>query len=138
MVYRIGKAHGHELDQGHIREFLATIGVGMTSQYLEQFGRELVGGLLGGFLGKTGKKGGQAAARVVFSFATIYALGQLAKRYYAGGRQMNTAHLKQTFGEMLEPAKKLQTQYLPDIQEKARNLDASSVLSMVQGNSAPA
>lgn len=60
MVYRIGKAHGHELDQGHIREFLATVGVGMTSQYLEQFGRKLVGGLLGGFLGKTGKKpGGQ-------------------------------------------------------------------------------
>jgi len=138
MVYRIGKAHGHELDQGHIREFLATVGVGMTSQYLEQFGRKLVGGLLGGFLGKTGKKGGQAAASVAFSFATTYALGQLAKRYYAGGRQMNTALLKQTFGEMLEPAKKLQTQYLPDIQEKARNLDASSVIAMVRGTSSPA
>ena len=136
MVSRIGKAHGHELDQGHIREFLATVGVGMTSQYLEQFGRKLVGGLLGGFLGKTGKKAGRAAASVAFSFATTYALGQLAKRYYAGGRQMNTALLKQTFGELLEPAKKLQTQYLPDIQEKARNLDASSVLSMVRGNGA--
>jgi hypothetical protein len=50
---------------------------------------------------------------------------------------MNTALLKQTFDELLEPAKKLQTQYLPDIQEKARNLDASSVLSMVRGNGAP-
>jgi tellurite resistance protein len=59
MVYRIGKTHGHELDQVHIREFLATVGVGMTSQYLEQFGRKLVGGLLGSFLGKTGKKGGK-------------------------------------------------------------------------------
>jgi len=137
MVYRIGKAHGHELDQGHIREFLATAGVGMTSQYLEQFGRKLVGGLLGGFLGKTGKKAGRAAASVAFSFATTYALGQLAKRYYAGSRQMNTALLKQTFGELLEPAKKLQTQYLPDIQEKARNLDASSVLSMVRGTNTP-
>ena len=137
MVYRIGKAHGHELDQGHIREFLATVGVGMTSQYLEQFGRKLVGGLLGGFLGKTGKKAGRAATSVAFSFATTYALGQLAKRYYAGGRQMNTALLKQTFSELLEPAKNLQTQYLPDIQEKARNLDASSVLSMVRGNGVP-
>ncbi|MCD8503479.1 MAG: DUF533 domain-containing protein [Burkholderiaceae bacterium] len=137
MVYRIGKAHGHELDQGHIREFLATVGVGMTSQYLEQFGRKLVGGLLGGFLGKTGKKAGRAAAGMAFSFATTYALGQLAKRYYAGGRQMNTALLKQTFSELLEPAKKLQTQYLPDIQDKARNLDASSVLSMVRGNGVP-
>jgi hypothetical protein len=51
---------------------------------------------------------------------------------------MNTALLKQTFGEMLEPAKKLQTQYLPDIQEKARNLDAGSVIAMVRGTSSPA
>ncbi len=58
MVYRIGKAQGHGLDQGHIREFLATVGVGMTSQYLEQFGRKLVGGLWGGLGGETGKKGG--------------------------------------------------------------------------------
>jgi tellurite resistance protein len=36
MVYGIGKQHGYELDQGHIRELLATLGVGMTSQYLEQ------------------------------------------------------------------------------------------------------
>ena len=133
MVYRIGKAYGHELDQGHIREFLATVGVGLTSQYLEQFGRKLVGGLLGGLLGKTGKKAGRAAAGVAFSFATTYALGQVAKRYYAGGRQMNTNLLKQTFSELLEPAKKLQTQYLPDIQDKARNLDASTVISMVRG-----
>src|SRR3990167_4623346 len=37
MVYNIGKAHGVELDQGHIREFIAAVGVGLTSQYLEQF-----------------------------------------------------------------------------------------------------
>jgi len=47
MVYGIGKVHGYELDQGHIREFLATLGVGLTSQYLEQFGRKLLGGLFG-------------------------------------------------------------------------------------------
>ena len=40
MVYGIGKTHGYELDQGHIRELLATLGVGLTSQYLEQTGRK--------------------------------------------------------------------------------------------------
>ncbi|MEN1729310.1 MAG: DUF533 domain-containing protein, partial [Pseudomonadota bacterium] len=45
MVYRIGKAYGYELDRGHIKDFLATLGVGMTSQYIEQFGRKLIGGL---------------------------------------------------------------------------------------------
>lgn len=34
MVYGIGKAHGVELDQGHIKEFIAAAGVGLTSQYL--------------------------------------------------------------------------------------------------------
>jgi tellurite resistance protein len=36
MVYGIGKAHGVSLDQGHIKEFIAAAGVGLTSQYLEQ------------------------------------------------------------------------------------------------------
>jgi uncharacterized protein (DUF697 family)/tellurite resistance protein len=137
MVYRIGKAYGHELDQGHIREFLATVGVGLTSQYLEQFGRKLVGGLLGGLLGKTGKKMGGAATGMVMSFATTYALGQVAIRYYASGRQMSTDLLKQTFTELIEPAKNLQAQYLPQIQDKARSLDASTIMSMVKGTGSP-
>jgi uncharacterized protein (DUF697 family)/tellurite resistance protein len=137
MVYRVGKAYGHELDQGHIREFLATVGVGLTSQYLEQFGRKLVGGLLGGLLGKTGKKMGGAATGMVMSFATTYALGQVASRYYASGRQMSTDLLKQTFTELIEPAKNLQAQYLPQIQEKARSLDANTIMSMVKGTGSP-
>lgn len=36
MVYGIDKAHGVTLDQGHIKEFIAAAGVGLTSQYLEQ------------------------------------------------------------------------------------------------------
>ena len=47
MVHSVGKAHGVDLDKGHIKEFLATVGVGLTSQYLEQIGRKLLGGLLG-------------------------------------------------------------------------------------------
>jgi len=137
MVYRIGKTYGHELDQGHIREFLATVGVGLTSQYLEQFGRKLVGGLLGGLLGKTGKKMGGAATGMVMSFATTYALGQVASRYYASGRQMSTDLLKQTFTELFDPAKNLQAQYLPQLQEKARSLDANSIMSMVRGTGSP-
>ena len=53
MVYGIGRVHGVTLDQGHIKEFIAAAGVGLTSQYLEQFGRKLLGGLLGKAAGKT-------------------------------------------------------------------------------------
>jgi uncharacterized protein (DUF697 family)/tellurite resistance protein len=133
MVYRIGKAHGVELDTGHIKEFIAAAGVGLTSQYIEQFGRKLLGGLLGKMAGKAVGKIGSAATGVAFSFATTYALGQVAKRYYAGGRVMNSSILSDTFQNLLGPAKQLQTQYLPQIQQKASTLDVSQVLSMVRG-----
>ena len=133
MVYGIGRAHGVSLDQGHIKEFIAAAGVGLTSQYLEQFGRKLLGGLLSKAAGKTFGKIGGAATGMAFSFATTYALGQLAKRYYAGGRAMNTAMLKETFQNLLGPAKQMQTQYLPQIREQAGTLDMGRVMAMVRG-----
>jgi len=133
MVYGIGKAHGVQLDQGHIKEFIAAAGVGLTSQYLEQFGRKLLGGLLGKAAGKTFGNIGGAATGMAFSFATTYALGQLAKRYYAGGRVMNTVMLKDTFQNLLGPAKQMQTQYLPQIQQQAATLDMGRVMAMVRG-----
>lgn len=136
MVFEIGRAHGYQLDKGHITEFLTTAGVGMTSQYLEQFGRKLIGGLLGQIAGGMGKNIGRAATGMAFSFATTYALGQLAKRYYAGGRQMDTAVLRDTFQGLLGPAKNLQQQYLPQIQQKAGTLDAGSIMNMVRNGPA--
>lgn len=133
MVYGIGSAHGVQLDQGHIKEFIAAAGVGLTSQYLEQFGRKLLGGLLGKAAGRTFGKVGSAATGMAFSFATTYALGQLAKRYYAGGRVMNTVMLKDTFQNLLGPAKQMQTQYLPQIQQQAATLDMGRVMAMVRG-----
>lgn len=133
MVYGIGRAHGVSLDQGHIKEFIAAAGVGLTSQYLEQFGRKLLGGLLGKAAGKTFGKAGAAATGIAFSFATTYALGQLAKRYYAGGRRMDTALLRDTFQNLLGPAKQMQTQYLPQIRQQAETLDMGRVMAMVRG-----
>jgi uncharacterized protein (DUF697 family)/tellurite resistance protein len=132
LVYRIGQAYGYELDRGHLKEFVATAGVGLTSQYLEQFGRKLLGGLLGSVGGGLGRMLGGAATGMAFSFASTYALGQLAQRYYAGGRQMSTALLQETFQSLLEPAKQLQAQYLPQIQQRASTLDAGKIMAMVK------
>lgn len=132
LVYSIGKAHGVTLDQGHIKEFIAAAGVGLTSQYLEQFGRKLLGGLLGKAAGKTFGKVGSAATGMAFSFATTYALGQVAQRYYAGGRVMSTALLRETFQGLLGPAKQLQTQYLPQIEQKAATLDAGQITALLR------
>ena len=133
LVYRIGKAYGFELDSGHVKDFVATVGVGLTSQYLEQAGRKLLGGLLGkvggGLLGGLGKQ----AVSSGMSFATTYALGHVARRYYAGGRQLSTEMLKGAYASVMQEAQGLQARHLPAMQEKARTLDARQVLSMVRG-----
>lgn len=132
MVYRLGKLHGFELDRGSIKDFLATLGVGLTSQYVEQIGRRLMGGLLGKIAGGLGGGLGSAATGSAFSFASTYALGQVAKRYYAGGRTINTDTLKASFSGLLSEAKSLQTRYLPDIQQRAKTLDMSQVMQAVR------
>lgn len=133
LVYRIGKAYGYELDSGHVKDFIATVGVGLTSQYLEQAGRKLLGGLLGKVGGGLLRGVGKQAVSSGLSFATTYALGHVAKRYYAGGRQFSTEMLKQAYASVMQEAQGLQARYLPAMQEKARTLDAGKVLSMVRG-----
>lgn len=134
MVYEIGKAHGANLDQGHVKEFIAAAGVGLTSQYLEQIGRKLLGGLLGKAAGKTFGKVGGAAIGMAASFATTHALGQVAKRYYAGGRTMSTAMLRDAFQNLLGPARQMQARYLSQIQQRAATLDPSQVVAMIRGD----
>jgi uncharacterized protein (DUF697 family)/tellurite resistance protein len=132
LVYRIGQAHGYELDRGHVKDFLATAGVGLTSQYIEQAGRKLLGGLLGKLAGGIGRGLGNQAVSSGMSFASTYALGQVAKRYYAGGRTLTAPMLKDAYAGVMQEARQLQGQYLPAMQDKARTLDAGKVLAMVR------
>jgi uncharacterized protein (DUF697 family) len=132
MVYAIGRAHGFELDRGHVKDFLATAGVGLTGQYLEDVGRKLVGGLLGGLGGRVLGGLGRGATGMAFSFATTWALGQVAKRYYAAGRTMTAPMLKEAFASLLEQGKGLQERYRGKIQEQAGSLDAAKVVELVR------
>lgn len=133
LVYRIGNAYGFELDKGHIKELMATAGVGLTSQYVEQIGRKLMGGLLGGIAGGLGRGLGRVATGATFSFASTFALGQLAKRYYAGGRNMSPDLVRQTYESLLVQAKQLQGLHASDIQQKARSIDIREVISLARG-----
>jgi uncharacterized protein (DUF697 family) len=131
MVYRIGSRYGYELDRGHIKDFLATVGIGLTSQVFEGFARRLIGGLArglaGGFLGGLA---GQAAGSAL-GFATTYALGQVAKRYYASGRTLDAAQLKEAFSSMLQDARLVEGRYSGDITEKSRQVNVSELLPLV-------
>jgi uncharacterized protein (DUF697 family)/tellurite resistance protein len=134
MVYAIGKRYGYELDRGHIKDFLATVGVGLTGQYLEEVGRKLIGGLFGKAAGRMVGGLARGATGVAFSFATTYALGHVAKRYYAGGRTMNTQMLKDAFTQMVGQAQGLQAQYRPQIEQQARTVDVAKIVQMVRAS----
>ena len=128
LVYQIGQRYGYELDSGHIKDLLATLGVGLTSQYLEQAGRKLLGGLLGkagkGLLGGLGRQ----AVSSGMSFAATYALGHVANQYYAGGRTLGTQMLRDAYQHVMADGRQLQSQYLPQMQEMARGLNTAKIL----------
>lgn len=132
MVYRIGKQHGYELDRGHVKDFLAAVGVGLTGQYLEQIGRKLIGGLFGQVAGKLAGSLARGATGMAFSFATTYALGKVAVRYYAGGRTMTAQMLKASFDEMLQEARGLQGRMRPQIEQQARSIDVDRIVQLVR------
>ena len=75
---------------------------------------------------------GSVTTGAAFSFASTYALGHVAKRYYAGGRRIDAAGLQQAFTEMLGQAKQLQGKYTGQIAEQARTLDLNKLLAAVR------
>lgn len=133
MVWRIGKAHGFELDRSSIKEFLATAGIGFGSQMIEGFARKLIGGF--------GRKlGGKLAGRIAnettgsaFSFASTYAIGHLAMKYYAGGRKLGGSDIKALYTPLSQEAGRLHAKYITDIQQRAKNLDTTTILNLVRG-----
>lgn len=133
MVYRIGSAHGYQLERGHVKDFLAAAGVSLTGQYLEQIGRGIAGGLFGAVAGDLVGAIARGATGAAFSFATTYALGHVAKRYYAGGRVMSTAMLQQAYAAMLGEAKALQARYQPEIAQRVGSIDVRQLTGIVRG-----
>jgi uncharacterized protein (DUF697 family) len=132
LVYRIGKAYGYQMDSSNAKDFIATLGVGLTSQYVEQLGRKLLGGLLGGLGGGLGRSLGRQAASSGLTFATTYAIGRVAQRYYAGGRTLDAATLKQTFASLLAEARGMAPQYQSRIEQAAQTIDTRKLVEMVK------
>lgn len=130
LVYQIGQRYGHSLDRKHVGEFLAAAGIGMTSQVLEGYATKLMKGLLGKVAGGLGRGLAGAVTGSAMAFGTTWALGQLANRYYAGGRSLSGAQLQDGFQSLLGQARGLQQQYLPQIQQRSQGLNLSDVVRL--------
>lgn len=130
LVYQIGKLHGFDLNLSHTREFLATIGVGMTSQVVESYLTRLVRGATKRFAGKMVGSLVTQATESAFAFATTYAIGQAARKYYASGRTLSMEQLREIFSEMLQQGRSLKSQYAGDISHRSSQISAADLLSL--------
>ncbi len=132
MVYRIGKSYGYELDSGHIKDFLATVGVGLASQMIEGYAERAARGLLGSLLGGFGRSIlGQAAGSGV-AFASTYALGQAARQYYAGGRRFSAIELRSLYDSTLGQAQGMQSSYIPQMRAQAGKVNLANLASSLK------
>jgi uncharacterized protein (DUF697 family)/uncharacterized tellurite resistance protein B-like protein len=133
LVYRVGKHHGFALDAGHVKEFIGVVGLGLTAQAFEGLARKFLGGLVrragGGLAGTLAS----AATGPALTFATTYALGQLAHRYYGGGRTLSALQLKETFQKLLGSARAQGERLLPEIQARASNLNLTQLPGLIRG-----
>ncbi|MCA9284182.1 MAG: DUF533 domain-containing protein [Phycisphaerales bacterium] len=132
MVWRIGQAFGYDLDRGHIKELIATAGAGFAAQSVERFARGLVSGLarrlVGGMLGSLAG----TATSGAFTFASTWAIGQVAKAYYASGRKLTADQLQAVFKQAVEHGRSLWTGVAPKVEAEARALDVGRLVAEVR------
>ena len=118
LVYQVGQAYGQTLDSNQVKDLAGTLGIGAAAQLVEGVVRKVLGGLVSGVLG--GMLGGATglAAGAAVSFASTYALGHVAKQYYAQGRKLSADDLRALFARFQEEA----TGLLPKVQGQIQNL----------------
>ena len=119
LVYRIGRGYGFDLGREHIRDFIATLGVGLTAQFLEGFARRLLGGIFGGVGRQTASSG--------MAFVSTFAIGEAARRYYASGRKLEAVQLREIYQSLLADARVASGKAQDDIQRRVAALRSGSL-----------
>ncbi len=122
LVYRIGERYGFTLDRGHLTEFLAAAGLGLTSQVVENYVRRLLGRFLG-----------RAVVGPAAAFASTWAIGTVAKSYYSSGRKLDSVRLRELFAQKLEEGRGLFLRHESTVTERARTVDVTDVASLTAG-----
>ena len=133
LVYRVGKAHGYALDAGHVKEFLGVLGLGLTSQAFEGLARKFLGGLVKKAGGSLAGGLTKAVTGPALTFATTYALGQLAQRYYSGGRTLSALQLKETFQQLVSSARAQGERLVPEMKARSSSLNLSQLPGLIRG-----
>jgi uncharacterized protein (DUF697 family)/uncharacterized tellurite resistance protein B-like protein len=128
MVYQIGQRHGQKLDINQAKDLAATFGLGAAAQSLESVAMKLIGGLAGGLLGGIVGGATRIATGAIITFSATYALGHVAEQYYAQGRRLSAADLRELFVRFQSEAKTIYPRVQEEIHGQARTLNLRSLL----------
>lgn len=126
LVADIGSAHGHRVDAGHAKELLAAAGLGLGGQAIEGFARRSLGRLAGRFGGSLVGGLVDAATGAAATFAATWAIGEVARSWYAGGRKLDSADVKARFARALDDGRGAFETLRGAVEEKARALSAGA------------
>jgi uncharacterized protein (DUF697 family)/tellurite resistance protein len=130
LVYQIGQAYGQQMDADQVKDLAGTLGIGAAAQVAESAVRKLLGGLAGGLLGRAlGGTTGLAAGAAV-SFASTYALGHVAKQYYAQGRNLSGEDLRALFARFQAEAKAIFPRVEQQVQAQAKSVNVKQLLGL--------
>jgi uncharacterized protein (DUF697 family) len=132
LVHQIGKRSGTGDDGVHVKELMATLGLSVIGQAIETAVRKTFGGVAGGLLGRMLGGAGGVAAGAGVTFATTYALGHVAKQYYAQGRTMSASDLRALFGRLKADGGTMYPRVQQRISEVARGNSVSSILQTLR------
>ena len=128
LVYQIGRHYGQQLDAEQIKDLVATLGLGAAAQAMEGVVRKLVGSAARGLLGTLIGGAGGLAAGAALTFASTYALGHVAKQYYAQGRKLSADDLRALFQRFQDEAKVLFPKVQDEIRTRAKTLNLQTLL----------
>ena len=82
-------------------------------------------------LGGMGRGVGRQAASSGMAFASTWALGQVAKQYYASGRKLDIEKLKPAFTPLVQQGQSMIQQYGPQIAERAKTINVKSLPQLI-------
>jgi tellurite resistance protein/uncharacterized protein (DUF697 family) len=132
LVYQVGQHYGQQLDTNQVKDLAGTLGLGAAAHLVEGVVRRVLGGLTSGVLG--GLLGGATglAAGVALSFASTYALGHVAKQYYAQGRRLSAEDLRNLFLRFQGEAKDILPRVEQQIQTLASGLKLNDIVEQLR------
>lgn len=133
MVHGIGAAFGVALSAASIKELAAAAGLGMTGQVVERYARGFLRSVGRSVFGRLGGAAASWSTGPAMTFATTYAMGMVAKQYYAGGRTLSAVDLKAIFGQQVEAAKGMYQRFEPQVQETASRTNPMQLLQSLRG-----